>query len=221
MTEDRALTPNEHADLLAAEFVIGVLPLADRAAAEARLRRDEGFAARVAAWENHLSDLNGDYAEVEPPADVLTRTEAQLFPAAIRRRQVWFGWLSGAAAAAALAIVAVIFLSPPPAGDAPLIATLGEPDAPLAFEARYDGASLIVARVAGTAPGPGQAYELWIIAPTAAPVSLGLLGDAPLAIPYPTPPAGWTLAVSLEPEGGSPTGLPTGPVVAAGEVTDL
>ena len=221
MTEDRALTPDDAADLLAAEYVMGVLPLADRAAAEARLRRDEGFAARVAAWENHLADLNDDYAEVEPPEDLLTRTEARLFPVATRRRNAWFAWLAGASAAAVMAIAAVIFLSPPPIGNAPLIATLGEPDAPLAFEARYDGASLIVARVAGTAPGPGQAYELWIIAPTAAPVSLGLLGDEPLAIPYPMPPAGWTLAVSLEPAGGSPTGAPTGPVVAAGPVTDL
>ena len=30
-----------------------------------------------------------------------------------------------------------------------------------------------------------------------------------------------TLAVSLEPPGGSPTGLPTGPVIAAGKLTNL
>ncbi len=30
---------------------------------------------------------------------------------------------------------------------------------------------------------------------------------------------GTTLAISLEPKGGSPTGAPTGPVVAAGKAT--
>lgn len=221
MSDDRPLTPDDEADLLAAEYVMGVLPLPDRVAVEARLRGDAQLAARVAAWEYHLADLNDDYVEVEPPAGVLDRTEARLFPVATRRKNLWFGWLAGAAAAAVMAVAAVIFLSPAPIADAPLIATLGEAGGPLTFEARYDGASLIVARVSGAAPGAGQVHELWIVSPESAPVSLGLLGDEPLAIPYPMPPAGWTLAVSLEPSGGSTTGAPTGPVVAAGPVTDL
>jgi anti-sigma-K factor RskA len=57
-----------------------------------------------------------------------------------------------------------------------------------------------------------------VIAPGAAPVSLGLLGDAPLQVAYPVPPAGWTLAVSVEPAGGSSTGAPTGPVILAQEI---
>jgi anti-sigma-K factor RskA len=32
-------------------------------------------------------------------------------------------------------------------------------------------------------------------------------------VAYPRPPEGWTLAVSIEPEGGSPYGTPTGPVI--------
>ena len=52
----------------------------------------------------------------------------------------------------------------------------------------------------------------------AAPVSLGLLQDQPLVITYPTPPAGFTFAVSVEPEGGSPTGQPTGPVILTATV---
>ena len=54
--------------------------------------------------------------------------------------------------------------------------------------------------------------------PGAAPVSLGLLADAPLAVDYPVPPRGWTFAVSIEPAGGSPTGAPTGPVILAVEI---
>jgi anti-sigma-K factor RskA len=220
MTDDRTLTPDEEADLLAAEFVMGVLALDQRTAAEARIKADPGFAAKVTAWENHFADLNDDYAEVPAP-EVLARTEARLFPQTAKARGTWFAWLSGALAAAVLAVAAVIFLAPPATIPASLIATLGQEGGPLTFEARYDGASLIVARIDGPAAGPDQVHELWIIAPEAAPVSLGLLGDAPLSIPYPMPPAGWILAVSLEPTGGSATGAPTGPVLATGAVTDL
>lgn len=61
-------------------------------------------------------------------------------------------------------------------------------------------------------------HELWIIAPNANPVSLGLLQDRPLVVTYPEPPAGFVFAVSVEPEGGSPTGQPTGPVILTAEV---
>jgi anti-sigma-K factor RskA len=220
MTDDRALTPMEEADLLAAEFVMGTLPLDARAATEARIKSDPAFAAMVTAWENHFADLNDAYVEVPPP-DVLPRIEARLFPQAARARANWLGWLSGALAAAVLAVAAVIFLAPPPADNAPLIATLGEVGNPFVFEARYDGAALTVAQISGPEPGAGKVHELWIIAPEEAPVSLGLLGSDPLSIPYPMPPAGWILAVSLEPTGGSTTGAPTGPVLATGAVTDL
>ena len=220
MTDDRALTPIEEADMLAAEFVMGVLSLAERASAEARIKSDPAFAAMVTAWENHMADLNDDYVEVPAP-DVMPRIEARLFPQAARARARWVGWLSGALAAAVVAVAAVFFLTPPPANNAPLIATLGAEGGPLVFEARYDGAALTVARVSGPVAGAGKVHELWIIAPEAAPVSLGLLGDEPLSVPYPMPPAGWILAVSLEPSGGSTTGAPTGPVLASGPVTDL
>ncbi len=220
MTDDRALTPMEEADLVAAEFVMGTLALQERASAEARIKSDAGFAAMVASWENHFADLNDAYVEVDAP-DVMPQIEARLFPQAARARSSWLGWLSGALAAALVAAAVVVFFAPPPPPSATVIATLGAEGSPLAFEARYDGASLIVARLAGPAAGPDRVHELWIIAPEAAPVSLGLLGDGPLSIPYPLPPAGWILAVSLEPTGGSTTGAPTGPVLATGAVTDL
>ncbi|OYW52375.1 MAG: hypothetical protein B7Z31_12750 [Rhodobacterales bacterium 12-65-15] len=56
-------------------------------------------------------------------------------------------------------------------------------------------------------------HEVWLIAPDAAPVSLGTVADAPISVTYPRPPEGWQIAVSIEPEGGSPYGTPTGPVI--------
>jgi anti-sigma-K factor RskA len=63
-------------------------------------------------------------------------------------------------------------------------------------------------------------FELWGIAgPTAHPVPLGVIpsgGTLRLAKLPRNIGAGATLAISIEPPGGSPTGLPTGPVVFMG-----
>ena len=218
-TDDIPLTPLEEDDALAGEYVLGVLSLTDRLAVETRLKNDTAFAALVTAWENRLAPLNDAYAEAPAP-DLLPQIEARLFPTPAKpvRRPI-FGWLFGALTAAAVAAGAAFLLLPPPA--APVIATLGEADSPLRFEARFDGQALTITRVAGSAAPEGQVQEVWIIAPDAAPVSLGLLPGDSLTVPYPEAPSGWTLAVSLEPQGGSPTGAPTGPVLAAGTITDL
>jgi anti-sigma-K factor RskA len=226
MSDPRDMTPEEDADLLAAEFVLGVLDLEDRARAERLLRNDTEFASRVADWEVRFSGMNDSY-EAEPPPDVMPRIEARLFPSiepdlgnSAESRPRFFGWLLGALSAAAVILGAFVFLQPVQDAST-VIATLGEEAAPLRFQASHDGANLTVTRVAGTIAPQGQVHELWLIAPEAAPVSLGLLSEDALTIPYPLPSGGWVLAVSLEPTGGSPTGAPTGPVLAAGTVTDL
>lgn len=218
-TDDISQTPEDRADLLAAEYVLGVLPLAERMAVEAQMKTDTAFALRVADWEARLAPLNDDYAEVPAP-DLMPKIEARLFPTPAKpARRSLFGWLAGATTALALVLAGMALFVPPSAGT--LVAVLGEADASLRFEARFDGAALTVIRVAGSAAPEGQVQEVWLIAPEAAPVSLGLLPGDRLAVPYPEAPVGWTLAVSLEPAGGSPTGAPTGPVLAAGIITDL
>ena len=81
---DTPLTPDQETDLLAAEYVLGTLPHAERLAAQTRLTRDPAFAAAVAAWEQHLAPLNDAYTPVPAP-DLLPRIEARLFPKAPRR----------------------------------------------------------------------------------------------------------------------------------------
>ena len=69
--------------------------------------------------------------------------------------------------------------------------------------------------------------ELWLIPADGKPRPLGLLrADSAVTITIPAELAAQTvsnavLAVSLEPPGGSPTGLPTGPVIATGKLTNL
>jgi anti-sigma-K factor RskA len=67
-----------------------------------------------------------------------------------------------------------------------------------------------------------QSYELWAVPAAGTPVSLGLVnpsGETETGVPPDKRPlleSGVTLAVSLEPRGGSPTGAPTGPVLFTG-----
>ncbi len=210
---DTYLHHEDDDDILAAEYVLGVLDLAERLAVEARHKSDPAFALCVTAWENRLAGLNDGFAD-RPAPDLLPRIEARLFPGAVaqgtvRRWGVW-RWLSGAVAASVLVIAVMATLTPPRAG---LVATLTTADARLGYEVRSFGNTLQVTRVAGLPAVQGQVHELWLIAPGAAPISLGLLQDIVLSVSYPVPPSGWTFAVSIEPEGGSPTGQPTGPVI--------
>lgn len=212
---DASLTPNEAEDALAAEFVLGVLDAAERAEVAARIKRDPAFAARVTDWENRFSGLNDGFDEAKAP-NLLPNIEARLFPKAQPvRRFGLLGWLSGAALASVLALASIATLVPPRPSPVAVLATA---DNRLAYRVTHFGGSLQVTRVAGVPAVTGQVHELWVIAPGAAPVSLGLLQDRPLVVSYPVPPAGFVLAVSIEPEGGSPTGAPTGPVILTAEI---
>ena len=72
-----------------------------------------------------------------------------------------------------------------------------------------------------------RAMELWLIPAGDKPHSLGLIEPGqPVRLDVPRDlvariNADATLAVSMEPPGGSPTGQPTGPVVASGKLTSL
>lgn len=215
MSELPPLPPDDDDDLLAAEYVTGLLDLAQRTAANTRLARDPVFAARVADWEIRLSGLNDDYAEVAAP-NLLPQIEARLFPQA--RKPSWFAslWAWGAAATAALALVAYLVLTPAaPSFTATLIADAGA----LRYEAVITQDRLTITRVSGSAADTAHSYELWVIAGDNPPVSLGVLPGDSQTIPLPGVAAGQTLAITLEPLGGSPTGQPTGPIIAAGKLT--
>jgi anti-sigma-K factor RskA len=76
--------------------------------------------------------------------------------------------------------------------------------------------------IGATAPPSDRAFELWAIAPgSTRPRSLGVIpasGEMKIS-PLPADLRdGATLAISVEPMGGSPTQQPTGPVVFTGSV---
>ncbi|HZD88469.1 MAG TPA: anti-sigma factor, partial [Pseudolabrys sp.] len=109
----------------------------------------------------------------------------------------------------------------------PLVATI-EANGKRSFVATVDLKHSTIAVVpAAFSAEPTRVPELWLIPPGGKPLPVGLL-SAERTVVLAIPPAlvkqtesGATLAVSLEPPGGSPTGAPTGPVIGAGKLTSL
>lgn len=209
---DPLAPPRDQDDLLAAEYVLGVLDLAQRTAAQTRLRDDPAFAARVADWETRLDGLNDAYDEVPAP-NLLPRIEARLFPIPTRQNRLRILGAWGTAAASALVVVAYLALTP---ATPSLVATLSADNAALRFQAVLTDGRLTLTRTAGTAADPRFSHELWLIVGDTPPVSLGLIDAAQEIISLPGIAPGAVLAVSQEQPGGSPDGQPKGPILVLG-----
>jgi anti-sigma-K factor RskA len=108
-----------------------------------------------------------------------------------------------------------------------LVAVLQQNAASPAFILTVDVASRTASvRRVSAEQQPGKSYELWLVSDRfPGPRSLGLVGTDEFARPTlanydPAIISDATYAVSLEPEGGSPTGAPTGPVLFAGKLVE-
>jgi anti-sigma-K factor RskA len=218
-------------ELLAAEYALGVLDDADRATAEQRITQDRAFARQVAAWEQRLAPWAEEIPEMLPPPHVWNRIAGAL-PLQAPRAGLWqniafwrgLTFATGAVAAACLA--ALVYLGAFTHTE-PLVATI-ESGGQRHFVATIDVKRSTVAVVpAAFSADATRVPELWLIPPDGRPRPIGLLrADAPVTLPLSGELAGLaktnaTLAVSLEPPGGSTTGLPTGPVIGAGKLTNL
>lgn len=108
------------------------------------------------------------------------------------------------------------------------VAVLQQDGTSPAFILTVDIASkTITARRVAAETQAGKSYELWLVSDKfPAPRSLGLVGadefttGARLASYDPDVIGSATYAVSQEPEGGSPTGAPTGPVLWTGKLVE-
>jgi len=227
----------EERDLLAAELAMGLLDGEERAEAEALAARDHDFRAAVAGWSGRLAPLLDEVVPAAPPASLWARIEARIAPppsnvVQLRRKvNLWRGYsLAATAIAASLALVVVTRPAAEPRSAPPqtLVAMMQSDAGPARLVATYDPATrrLIVAAAAGMAPAAGHAHELWLIpAAGGKPHPMGIVSAvAPNKMDVPMPMAsdvreGATFAISVEPPAGSPTGAPTGPVIARGKLT--
>ena len=168
----RDIPERDESDILAAEYVLGTLPLAERAAVETRIRRDAHFALAVAAWENRLAGLNDAYQDAPAP-DLFAKIEAGLFGVPARKPTFWKRWFAGAAVAATLGLAVFAYL---PGTSFQPLTTLTADGSDLRYDVALKGDALRIARVSGPAAEPGRVHEVWLIVGDAAPISLGLIG---------------------------------------------
>ena len=228
----------EHVDALAGEYVLGTL----RGRARQRFERLAGVQRHIAdavrAWEERLLPLAEALPPVAPPARVWTAILGRLggrTPAPRASRWMSVGWWRGFAVAGlvtSLALAVVLLKSAPERPEGSLVIVLAGQDAKPALIATATRASryLSIKAVAPVSVAPDRALELWMLPDGGNPRSLGVLPAGPptaIARVQLTAPAEQVLqsipalAVSLEPAGGSPTGLPTGPVLYTGSVQRL
>jgi anti-sigma-K factor RskA len=219
---------SEEDDLLAAELALGVLVGAERAEADARERDEPAFAAAVTRWRSRFSVLEPGTAALPPWPLIEAKLPANdtgkpTSSAAVGR------WRAAAIGFGMAAAVLLALLLRPPLQEAPLVATLSSADRASVVAVGIDRASgrLVVQPSALQAALDRRVAELWVVpsdgrprslgtVDPAAPRALGATGEARSAL---VPDA--TLAISLEPPGGSPTGQPTGPVILSGKITRL
>jgi anti-sigma-K factor RskA len=209
-------------DGLAGEYVLGTLAGDDRVQFEARLSLDAAAARAVAAWALRLQPMADAIAPAIPPAALWQKIAGEVGLPQKPSRRSWI-----ALAAAAAVIVAVLFIADLLTRPAVIaIAQLARQDGGTAFTISVlkDREQLLI-QAGAVDQLQNQSYELWAVPPSGTPVSLGLInasGETETDVPRDKRAlleSGVTLAVSLEPQGGSTTGAPTGPVLFVGALS--
>lgn len=239
-------TPLDHdsSPLRYAEYVLGVLDADARAEVAREMLISDEAAAAVTLWHRRLQPMSEEIPSVQPPDRVWRRIQQSLRREAPAREaappargglwgslRFWQGLGLGASALAAACLLLLCFswgprVAPPSAPVAFMAATITQSDGHVGWTATMDleRARIVVVPVASPSFAPGKAPQLWLIPAGQKPISIGMITSrtpTTLALDRSLlsrlgPTA--SLAVSVEPGGGSPTGQPTGPVVATGTI---
>ncbi|MBP3862455.1 MAG: anti-sigma factor [Pseudomonas sp.] len=213
---------------LAADYAIGLMPPTARRRFERLLQGDALLRAELAHWLEHLNLLTEPLIEQPVPDRVWQAIVARIEPQTLHvptKRPFW-NWLRLSALACSLLIalsVGLLYNRDNVQYKATLLSGTAQPA--LRIEAHADYLNVRPLELA--AVDTGRSLQLWAIPVEGKPVSLGLIprdGDGRIVlsqsqqqlIKVPV-----VLAVSLEPQGGSPTGQPTGPVLYQGPLASL
>ncbi len=235
--------PDADATASAGEYVLGLLSPEDAVQLERDAAADPALAAEIAFWQRGLAPLLARVPPVPPPAELWHRLEASVqalpgargaaqarrppaarqTPAAPRTlpgRRTLAAWRAATAACALVAVAAVTVLVLAPSPPVPVAALEPTPagHGPAIVALRAADGRLLLRPLVALAALPGRTLELWSLPEGAArPEPLGLMGADGIVVPAGTAPrTPGQLLVSLEPLGGAPAGLPTGPVAWAG-----
>ncbi|MFT3954367.1 MAG: anti-sigma factor [Piscinibacter sp.] len=224
----------ELADRLAAAYVAGTLRGPARRRFEALLPAHPMLRGAVRGWQQRLMPLTAGIVPEPPSPQVWQRIEARLFGAAAAPPPArWWArlayWRGFAALASVAALSLAVLLASPAPVQPPIVVVLnatapgGEGGVmPASFVASIsgDGRTVVAKPIAAVELRNDRTLELWAAAGKNPPRSLGLIAAnaATVVRRAQLPPGTDHLAVSLEPPGGSPTGAPTGPVLAVGNL---
>lgn len=215
-------------EALAAEYVLGTLTGAARARFESYLRNSPELRGEVARWERRLDGLANAAQPAEVPDRLWNSLSVRLgfnraAPGATWRLRAWItaALVVGIAAGAVWQPLREQF-----SFHADVQVTFDDEashQTKWRIEADLKKNRLRVYDLSEIAVADDKSYELWLLrGPGETPVSLGLLPvqrgalreyDAPLSLRV-----GTAFAVSVEPHGGSPTHLPTGPVIHVAKI---
>ncbi|AWB25597.1 hypothetical protein DA075_32580 [Methylobacterium currus] len=225
----------DETDLRAAEYVLGTLSAAEREAYRRDRATSPALQAAERAWEARLAPLAEAVPEVAPPpgawegiaacvAGELPRPSAPVVDLrpALRR------WRRAAIAAGSLAAGLALFIAverlAPRGETAQYLAVVNRGGELPALVVRVDtrAGTVQVRALAAEAPRD-RSLELWVVPASGAPRSLGVVEEqAGTRLSLPAGDRGLldgaSLAVTVEPPGGSPSGAPTGPAVYRGRL---
>ncbi len=229
---------NDNDKWLAAEFALGALDRENMQIAEQRFENDPLFRAAVDEWQNQLTPMLDEVPSVAPDPKVWDAIAASTGVASGPKKSASWGsrafWrgLAVFSSAVALASLAALLYLPgqgllTPQSLSPLVATLNaKGDAPTLLASFSPDNKTLMLRAVLPEMEQTKVAELWLVPADGVPRSLGLLDKAAMQFNLNNDVSrlmseGGTLAISLEPKGGSPTGAPTGPVIASGKLRRL
>ncbi len=232
------LNQPERLELLAASYTLGVL----RHRARARFERlcVSSTSARIATqlWEDRLLPLALELPMVAPSTALWPRIQQRIaagrdqigVPADLDQRRRGRRWWQVAAAASVIAItllVGKLTIWHETAWQAFAVLAQAHAAPSWRVERSPDTASIYIHTIASITLEASKDYELWVLPRVGQPVSLGLLPrSGNLQRKLTTEQRRMLLtalqvAVSVEPAGGSPTGLPTGPVIVVAPIVRM
>jgi len=224
----------ELADALAADYCVGTLRGAARRRFEALLPAHPRLRSAVHDWNERLMPLTASLAPVRPSGEVWRRVSERIgggngsVPETASGTWGRLGFWRGLSAFASIAAIALaVLLANPRAVPPPIVVVLaatgpavtGVQAGSIVASISGDGATLVTRPVVPVAAPAGHSLELWAVPTQGAPRSLGVLpgGSGTVALRAKVLAGADTLAVTVEPAGGSPSGAPTGPIVYAGK----
>ena len=215
----------------AAEYVLGTLDPDAAEALRAAARDDRELAREIYRWQDRLLPLFNRVAPASPRPETWARLRDRLWRPLPPSR--WWQslrlWQGLVAATMVVAVGLAIQLDRIPEGpEARYVAMLQTPEQNIGWIVELADANTVRLRPVGALPElpAGRAWQFWTKPQGASkPTSLGLVpAHGVIEVPRDKLPAlenQQLFEVTLEPEYGSPTGKPTGPILAVGRMVAL